>query len=197
VIENADTETCGVEVDTSMEVVDGFTVFASGALTDPKYTIYEGKGVSGAFGSQTIVDVDKTDYRFAGIVKKQFSVGASFKKDLGGVGLDANIVYAWQGKMPQIEAPASLYTSSGIGGLGLTPAQAAQLEAVADSGSLGILNARVALAFGPEKNFELALWGKNLTNDQEQQYTLLLSNIYVGTSYNEPRSYGVTGTFKF
>lgn len=197
VIENADTETWGVEVDTSMEVVDGFTIFASGALTDPKYTKYEGKGVSGAFGSQTIVDVDKTDYRFAGIVKKQFSVGASFKKDLGGVGLDANVVYAWQGKMPQIEAPASLYTSTGIGGLGLTPAQAAQLEAVADSGSLGILNARVALAFGPEKNFELALWGKNLTNDQEQQYTLLLSNIYVGTSYNEPRSYGVTGTFKF
>ena len=75
--------------------------------------------------------------------------------------------------------------------------RAAQVAAVAQSGSLGILNARVALSFGPERNFELALWGKNLTNDQEQQYTLLLSNIYIGTSYNEPRSYGITGTFKF
>lgn len=197
VIENADTETWGGEFDASFEVVDGFTVFANGALTDPKYTRYEGKGVSGAFGSQVIVPVDKSDYAFVGIVKKQFSVGANLKKDLGSVGLDANVVYAWQGKMPQLEAPTSLYTSTGIGGLGLTPAQAAQLAAVKNSGSLGILNARVAVSFGPERNFELALWGKNLTNDQEQQYTLLLSNIYVGTSYNEPRSYGVTGTFKF
>jgi iron complex outermembrane receptor protein len=197
VIENADTETWGGEFDAAFEVTDGFTVFANGALTDPKYTRYEGKGVSGAFGSQVIVPVDKSDYAFVGIVKKQFSVGANLKKDLGSVGLDANVVYAWQGKMPQLEAPTSLYTSTGIGGLGLTPAQAAQVAAVKNSGSLGILNARVALSFGPEKNFELALWGKNLTNDQEQQYTLLLSNIYIGTSYNEPRSYGVTGTFKF
>lgn len=197
VIENADTKTWGVEADASFELTDGFTVFASGALTDPKYTRYEGKGVSGAFGSQVIVPVDKSDYAFVGIVKKQFSVGANLKKDLGNLGLDANIVYAWQGKMPQIEIPVALYTSTGIGGLGLTPAQAAQVAAVKDSGSLGILNARVALSFGPERNFELALWGKNLTGDQEQQYTLLLSNIYIGTSYNEPRSYGVTGTFKF
>src|SRR3546814_331656 len=113
------------------------------------------------------------------------------------LGLDANIVYAWQGRMPQIDIPASMFTSTAPGGLGLTQAQADQLAAVAQSGSLGILNARVALSFGPERNFELALWGKNLTNDQEQQYTLLLSNIYVGTSYNEPRSYGVTASFKF
>ena len=99
--------------------------------------------------------------------------------------------------MPQIDIPVALYTSTGIGGLGLNQAQADQLAAIRDSGSLGLLNARVAVSFGPERNFELALWGKNLTGDQEQQYTLLLSNIYVGTSYNEPRSYGVTGTFKF
>ncbi|WP_447762529.1 TonB-dependent receptor [Sphingopyxis panaciterrae] len=197
VIENADTETWGAEVDAAFEITDGVSIFANGALTDPKYTRYEGKGVSGAFGSQVIVPVDKTDYAFVGIVKKQFSVGANLKKDLGGVGLDANIVYAWQGKMPQLEAPVDLYTSTGIGGLGLTPEQAAQLAAVKNSGSLGILNARIAASFGPEKNFELALWGKNLTNDQEQQYTLLLSNIYVGTSYNEPRSYGVTASYKF
>src|SRR3546814_2870034 len=115
----------------------------------------------------------------------------------GGVGLDANIVYAWQGRMPQIDIPASMFTSTAPGGLGLTQAQADQLAAVAQSGSLGILNARVALSFGPERNFELALWGKNMTNDQEQQHTLLLSHTYVGTSYNEPRSYGVTASFKF
>ncbi|WP_260582898.1 TonB-dependent receptor [Sphingopyxis sp. PET50] len=197
VIENADTETWGVEADASIEVVDGFTLFASGALTDPKYTRYEGKALDGVPPNQTIVTVDKSDYLLADIVKKQFSVGANYRQDFGGVGLDANIVYAWQGKMPQIDIPVNMFTSTGPGGLGLTPAQAEQLAAVAQSGSLGILNARVALSFGPEKNFELALWGKNLTNDQEQQYTLLLSNIYVGTSYNEPRSYGVTGTFKF
>lgn len=197
VIENADTETWGVEADASFEVVDGFTLFASGALTDPKYTSYEGRGVSGAFGSQVIVPVDKADYRFVGIVKKQFAVGANLKQDLGSVGVDANVTYAWQGKMPQLEIPDALLTSTGIGGLGLTQAQADQVSAVAVAGSLGILNARAAISFGPDRNIELALWGKNLLNDQEQQYTLLLSNIYVGTSYNEPRSYGVTASFKF
>ena len=197
VIENADTETWGVEADATFEVTDGFTIFASGALTDPKYTRYEGRAVSGSSGSQVIVPIDKTDYRFAGIVEEQFAVGASYSRDLGSVGIDANVVYAWQGEMPQIEIPSYLYGSTGIGGLGLTPDQAAQLESIADSGSLGILNARLALSFGPERNYELALWGKNLTNDQEQQYTLLLSNIYSGTSYNEPRSYGVTASMKF
>ena len=153
--------------------------------------------LAGSPPNQTIVTVDKKDYLLVGIVKKQFSVGANLKQDLGGVGLDANIVYAWQGKMPQIDIPTNMFTSTGPGGLALTQAQADQVAAVAQSGSLGILNARVAVSFGPEKNFELALWGKNLTGDQEQQYTLLLSNIYIGTSYNEPRSYGVTGTFKF
>ncbi|MBB5706742.1 TonB-dependent receptor [Sphingopyxis panaciterrulae] len=197
VIENADTETWGVEADASIEVVDGFTIFASGALTDPKYTRYEGKALDGVPPNQAIVTVDKSDYLLVGLVKKQYSVGANYSRDFGGVGLDANIVYAWQGRMPQIDIPASMFTSTAPGGLGLTQAQADQLAAVAQSGSLGILNARVALSFGPERNFELALWGKNLTNDQEQQYTLLLSNIYVGTSYNEPRSYGVTASFKF
>ncbi|ALJ12885.1 TonB-dependent receptor [Sphingopyxis macrogoltabida] len=197
VIENADTETWGVEADASFEVVDGFTLFASGAISDPKYTRYEGKALAGTPPTQTIVTVDKSDYLLVGIVKEQFTVGANLKQDLGGVGLDANIVYAWQGKMPQIDIPVNMFTSTAPGGLGLTQAQADQLAAVAQSGSLGLLNARVALSFGPEKNFEVALWGKNLTNDQEQQYTLLLSNIYVGTSYNEPRSYGVTASFKF
>jgi iron complex outermembrane receptor protein len=197
VIENADTETWGVEVDTSFEVVDGFTLFASGALTDPKYKRYEGKALDGTPPNQEIVTVDKSQYLLTGIVKKQFSVGANLKQDLGSAGLNASIVYAWQGKMPQIDIPVAMFTSTAPGGLGLTQALADQLAAVAQSNPLGILNARVALSFGPEKNFELALWGKNLTNDQEQQYTLLLSNIYVGTSYNEPRSYGVTASFKF
>ena len=197
VIENADTETWGVEADATFEIVDGFNLFASGALTDPKYTRYEGKALDGVPPNQTIVTVDKTRYRFVGIVKKQFSVGASLKQDLGSVGFDANVVYAWQGKLPQLEIPDDLLTSTAPGGLGLTPAQAAQVAAVAQGGPLGILNARAAISFGPERNIELALWGKNLLNDQEQQYTLLLSNIYVGTSYNEPRSYGVTASYKF
>lgn len=197
VIENANTETWGVEADASIEVFDGFTIFGSGSLSNPKYTSYEGKALAGTPPTQTIVTVDKSDYLLVGIVKEQFNLGASYKHDFGAVGLDANLAYSWQGKMPQIDIPKSLFTSTAPGGLGLTQAQADQLAAVAQSGSLGLLNARVALTFGADRNFELAFWGKNLTNDQEQQYTLLLSNIYVGTSYNEPRSYGVTASYRF
>lgn len=198
VLENADTETWGIEADASIQVAKGFTLFANGALIDPKYTNYEGKGVAGPAGGQVIVDIDKTDYRFNGIVKKQFAVGAALKQDLApNVGLDANIVYAWEGRMSHIEIPYHLYTSTGIGGLGLTQAQADALQSVSERQPLGILNARVALNFGAQRNFEVALWGRNLTNAQEQQYTLLLSNIYVGTSYNEPRTYGLSVSAKF
>src|SRR3546814_17832069 len=99
---------------------------------------------------------------------KHDALGANSSQFFGGVCLDANIVYAWQGRMPQIDIPASMFTSTAPGGLGLTQAQADQLAAVAQSGSLGILNARVALSFGPERNFEQI--GRASCRDRVCQY---------------------------
>src|SRR3546814_6652628 len=88
---------------------------ASGALTDPKYTRYEGKALDGVSPNQAIVTVDKSDYLLVGLVKKQYSVGANYIQDFGGVGLDANIVYAWQGRLPQFDIPASMFPSRELG----------------------------------------------------------------------------------
>ncbi len=200
IIESAGTETWGIEADISVEVADGFHIFASGSLIDPRYTSYNGFGVVGAAGMQQLVAVDKSDNAFIGIVNEQFTVGASYEADLGIGRFNANVVYAWQGEYTNADTRPALFTADPTtvpGGLGLTQAQAAQLQDALLTNSLGLLNARASLSFGPQDNYEIAVWGRNILGDREPLYTLLLSNVYVGSSFNEPSSYGLTFTARF
>ncbi|WP_298023591.1 TonB-dependent receptor [uncultured Parasphingopyxis sp.] len=200
IIENAGTETWGVEADFSVEVADGFFLFASGSLIDPSYTNYDGFGVVGAAGMQQLVSVDKSDFPFVGIVEEQFTVGASYETDLGFGRLHLNATYAWQGEYNNADTRTDLFTANPVttpGGLGLTQAQADQLEDALVTGSLGLLNARAALSFGYDDNYEIAVWGRNILGDREPLYTLLLGNVYVGSSFNDPATYGVTLTARF
>ncbi len=196
ILENADTETWGMEADLNVEIADGLNVFAAGALTDPKYTRYDGFSVlNGA-----LTPDDKSDTRFTGILRKQFSVGASYAGDLGFARLKLNADYAWQGKMNQSEMTVARLSAptTVIGGSGFTPAQAEAAIAAATTRAYGVTNARAALAFGPKDNFEVAVWGRNIFDERATQYSLLLGGLnYVSTSWNEPATYGVTASVKF
>lgn len=196
VLENADTETWGMEADLNVELADGLNVFAAGALTDPKYTRYDGFSVlNGALASD-----DKADTRFTGIVRKQISVGASYKGDLGFARLKLNGDYAWQGKMNQTELTVDRLSAptTVIGGSGFTLAEAKAAVTAATTRAYGITNLRAALAFGDRDNLEVALWGRNVFDVRATQYSLLLAGLnYVSTSWNEPATYGVTASMKF
>lgn len=196
VLENASTETWGGEADLNVRLAKGLNVFAAGSITDPKYTSYNGFV---AFGG-ALTPNDKTDTQFTGIVRRQFSLGANYDSDVGFARLKLNASYAWQSKMSQTELTAARLSAATTipGGSGFTTAQADAAIKAATTRAYGITNVRAALAFGPDDNYELAVWGRNVFDERATVYTLLLGGLnYVGTSWNDPASYGVTATVKF
>lgn len=189
ILENADTETWGVEADASFEIVDGLNIFASGSIIDPKYTRYDGFIAVGG----VLTPFDKSDSRFVAVVKNQFAVGANYSGDLGFGRLDLSASYTWQDKMNQTQETAADFIRNGI------PANQVQnfIDATT-SPSLGITNARAALAFGPDDNYEIAVWGRNIFDERTPFYTLYLGGLnYVSAAWNDPATYGVTATVRF
>lgn len=189
ILENANTETWGLEADITVEVADGLDIFASGSILDVDYTSYDGFIVVGG----ALTPTDKSGSRFVGIVKEQFTIGASYERDLGSVGLGLNVNYAWQGKFNQDAAVEADFLRNGV------PAALVQdyIDATTTP-SLGLLNARASLTFGPEDNFEIAVWGQNILDDRVNLYTLYLGGLnYVSSAFNEPATYGVTATARF
>jgi len=188
ILENADTEAWGLEVDGSIEVTDGLNIFASGSLVDPKYTRYDGFIVVGG----ALTPNDKKDTNFTGVVEKQFAVGTNYRRDLGFGRLSLSASYSWQDEMFQTERTVARETPA------LGAAAAAAIIDAATTRAHGITNARASLAFGPEENYEISIWGRNIFDERATFYSLLLGGLYyVGTSYNDPATYGVTATVNF
>ena len=60
-----------------------------------------------------------------------------------------------------------------------------------------VLDARVAIGAADER-WELALWARNLTDNQHVVQGLDVASLGFGNrNYNAPRTYGVTGTIRF
>jgi len=196
ILENADIETWGGEAELNFEVFEGFNVFAGGALTDPKYTSYDGFVIANG----VLTPSDKSDSHFSTVARRQLTLGASYSRDLGFARLDANVSYAWQSKMFLMEQTvARLITpaAQGGGGIGST-ASAEALVKAATSRAHGVTNARATLSFGPDDNYEVAVWGRNIFDERAPNYILYLGGLnYVGARWNEPATYGVSATVRF
>lgn len=196
ILENADIETWGGEGEATFRLAAGLEVFAGGALTDPKYTTYNGFVVAGG----VLTPSDKTDTQFVGVVRKQLTLGVNYNRDLGFARLDANVSYAWQGKMSHTEQNiARLTRPAAQGGAGITSTASAQaLLDAAKARAYGVTNARVTLSFGPDDNYEVAVFGRNIFDERVANYALYLGGLnYVGVRWNEPATYGVSATVKF
>lgn len=190
ILENADTETWGVEADASLEVTDGLQLFASGALIDAKYKRYDGFiAVNGV-----LTPYDKSDSRMVGIARKQFAVGAAYDRDLGAARLNLSANYSWQSKMNHSLDQAEDFLRNGV------PADLVEhfLDATAGS-SFGVTNARASVSFGPDRNYEIAVWGRNIFDERSTTSGLYLGGglNYVAGYWNEPATYGITGTVRF
>lgn len=196
ILENADTENWGFEADVNLRVTDGLNIFAGYAHTDPKYTRYDGFVVVGG----VLTPFDKSGYKFASIVKDQFSIGMNYSGDLGFARLNLNASYAWQGDMYQVADPISVLTTASAAGGGGLP-NATEAQKVIDAGkspAYGITNVRFGLSFGPDDNYEIAVYGRNVFDVRAKQYVLYLGGFnYIGASWNDPATYGVSLTAKF
>ena len=196
ILENADMEIWGAEADLSINVAPGLDLFANGSLIDPKYTKYNGFVVV----NNVLTPNDKRDTRIVNVVKEQFMLGLNYDREVGFGRFKLNATYAWQGDMDQDGNTLARYTApaSSPGGQGFTAAQAAKLLEATTTRAHGIVNARAAVAFGPEENYEIAVWGRNVFNVRRTGYVLYLGGLnYVGASWNDPATYGVTATVKF
>ncbi len=143
---------------------------------------------------------DKSDTRFVSIVEKQFVLGANYEGNVGFGTLKLNATYSWLGDMAQDGNTLARYAAPTTtpGGQGFTAAQAAKLLDVTTTKAGGYTNARAAIAFGPNENYEIAVWGKNVFDVRRTGYVLFLGGInYVGATWNDPATYGVTVTAKF
>ena len=196
ILENASMETWGVEADLNIRVAPGLDLFANGSLIDPKYTKYNGFVVVGG----VLTPNDKMDTRIVGVVEKQFVLGANYEGNVGFGTLKLNATYSWLDEMSQDGNTLARYTAatSVPGGQGFTAAQGAKLLQATTVASGGFTNARAAIAFGPDENYEIAVWGKNIFDVRRPGYILFLGGInYVGASWNDPATYGVTVSAKF
>lgn len=196
VLENANTEAWGFEADFNFRLADGLNVYGGYAHTNPKYTSYNGFVAVGG----VLTPFDKSGQKFSSIVKDQFSVGMNYSGDLGFARVNLNASYAWQGDMYQVVDPVStliLPSASGGGGLP-NAAEAEKLIAAGKTPAYGITNVRAALTFGPDDNYEVAIWGRNVFDVRAKQYILFLGGFnYVGANWNDPATYGVTVSAKF
>ena len=162
----------GVEAELQVLVFPGFRLSASGALIDPKYKNFA--DLSG----------DRRFERFTGVAKEQYSLAADYSTAFGSDGkVNLHVDYAWRGDVPTAEYffPAN--------------PQNQQIVDATTAKALGLVGARASVEFA---NFEVAVFGRNLTNERKYIQNLLVAPLgYITGLRQEPRTFGVSGTVKF
>jgi len=163
--------TWGVEFDGSVRPVQGLNLSLAVTWLDPKYDSF----VASAFG-------DLSGLKPAGIPDLSVSMGGTYTHEFaGGTKAIAHIDY-------QYESPTQIV--DGLLGLPSTVAQNLKRE-------VNQLNASFTVAL--TNGFELGVWGRNLTNAQylTTVFNAVAQSGSVSGYPSQPRTYGVTGRFKF
>jgi iron complex outermembrane receptor protein len=164
----------GIEAEVGALLFDGFRVSATGALTDPKYIDFS--DLSG----------DRRAERFAAVSEEQFSLMADYDTDLNAnLKLRLHADYSWRSKQATdpYNFPANPNNDFVLRGT--------------TSPAYGLLGARATLEIG--KNYEVSIFGRNLTNSRAVVSTLFVRPLGFGanTSTQEPLTYGLSGTVRF
>lgn len=162
----------GFEAELAVRPMSGLTLSGSVGHVTPSYVKF-----SDSTG-------DRRQERFAQVSKWQYALGADYSTNLTSeVELSLHADYTWRGKT----ASADYYYEG-------NPDNAA-IVAATTLPAMGLLGARVTVAYG---NYELALWGRNLTNNRDFNGALAVFPLgFVGAWRQEPVTYGMTAKVKF
>lgn len=163
--------TFGVEFDGSVRPVDGLNLTLAVTYLDPKYDSF----VNSAFG-----DISGT--KPAGIPDLSASMGATYTHEFaGGTKAIAHIDYSYESPVRVVE---------GLQGIPQNISDSLKRE-------VNSLNASFTVAL--TNGFELGVWGRNLTNAQylTTVFPAVAQSGSVSGYPSQPRTYGVTGRFKF
>jgi outer membrane receptor protein involved in Fe transport len=163
--------TFGVEFDGSVRPVDGLNLTLAVTYLDPKYDSF----VNSAFG-----DISGT--KPAGIPDLSASMGATYTHEFaGGTKVITHVDYAYESPVRVVE---------GLQGIPQNISDSLKRE-------VNQLNASFTVVLN--NGLELGVWGRNLTNAQylTTVFPAVAQSGSVSGYPSQPRTYGVTGRFKF
>ena len=168
--------TWGVEFDGSVRPVQGLNLNLAVTWLDPKYDSFIGSAVGDLSGKKP-----------AGIPDLSVSMGATYNHEFaGGTKAIAHVDYQYESPTQIVDGLTGFATDAE----GIRIAQGLKRE-------VNQLNASFTIALN--NGFELGVWGRNLTN--AQYLTTVFDAVAQAGSVSgypsQPRTYGVTGRFKF
>jgi len=182
-------EIYGAEFQANAVLPGGFRLDGTLAYTHPKYVRFDDNGF------------DRRRDAFYGVPKWTASISPSWSNEFDFGELLVRADFAYQSDMNI--SPVAFYTdAAGVtrdaqNGNPVSPADAAGYLRGATDEAHWLINARAALTV-MDGALELAVWGKNLTNERDYVAGLTLPGLgYSAAGQREPRTFGVSGTFKF
>jgi iron complex outermembrane receptor protein len=185
VLSNAgEQETFGIEFDGYVKPTDELTVSMAMTYLDPKYNSFVGSAVGDLSGQPV-----------AGVHPISASFGATWNKELANA--DRIILrgdFAYESEVQVIAGLTNFIGKNADGSPNFAPARA---EARKFRREVNNLNASITYAM--EMGLEISIWGRNLLDDR--YISTILPAVAQGRAIsgypNQPRTYGVTGRFKF
>ncbi|KEQ11788.1 TonB-dependent receptor [Endozoicomonas numazuensis] len=175
-IENAGEATVrGLELEVLAALTDSLTANLNYGYLDPKYDSFKDQA------GNELKDVNKFPYA----PKTKISAGLEYKQSLGFAHLVGRLDYSWVDKYYVYHEPATAELTK--------------------SGDYRLWNARIALEdiqVGTDESIEVAIWGKNLTNEEYRVNGVPVADQngnFVGAAnyYGDPRSYGIDVAYRF
>ena len=160
----------GIEAELVALLSDNFTFQASAALNNPEYDKFvDGQGN------------DRSNENFTYVPEEMFTLAGIYETPTRFGHLTARLDYSWQGETPYD---------------GFNNPALPQVTDVAIGEAAGILGARATLSVTDQ--FDLTVWGKNLTDEDAYVNTLLIGGLgYASVIPREPLTYGITATYRF
>ena len=177
-------ETFGIEFDGNVRPTDSLTLSLAMTYLDPKYKSFVGSPV-GDLSGETV----------AGVPPISASFGAQWDKELPN--LDRLIIrgdFAYESEVQMIAGLTNFITTNPDGSQNFAPART---EAAKYRREVNNLNASITYAM--DMGLELSIWGRNLLDDR--YVSTIFPSVAQGRSIsgypNQPRTYGVSGRFRF
>jgi iron complex outermembrane receptor protein len=175
----------GAEAELTVLPFQGLELSATGAIVKPKYLEYQEVGPGG-------VIKDRRSDRFSAVPEYSASFSATYTTDVGIGKLMLHGDYSYTAKFDTAE-----YNEPS------NPQNAAVIAATTIPAA-HLVNARGSLSM-MDDTLEVALWVRNLTDNNDYQTGLLVPPDASGSGgigyavgvRREPRTFGVTGTFRF
>ncbi|MEZ5710979.1 MAG: TonB-dependent receptor [Blastomonas sp.] len=179
----------GFESEAVLAVTDGLRFSGFLSHVSPKYIRYA--DLTG----------DRSFERFDSVTPWQWGAALDFDHDFGGARLKLHADYSHFAASPtnsyNFPQNAATVPAGSTATAGAVNTQNAAIIAATTRKAQDLIGARASLSFNDDA-YEVAIFGRNLTNDRTFVNNLLVAPVgYISGSRNEPRTYGVSVTAKF